>query len=250
MNMKLIEIPPFNFSSLDVGNPDLENQTIDSLELGYGVFFLERRLHLQVDFAFNWYRNSIGFSFRPSRMEYRNIGGVLIPDLNSPGMLSHNNDKRGDDGHTLDLRIVAWPTENSRLLFVGGYRQVYDAVILRFGRGEPILRLAAGIDLQGEPGWKASLRAHYTSEHRRHIGNPTSVIEPMLSLPVEQYLFINARFAWTLAADPAKLCVGLEAFDLLGTGFRELAGVAYPNDIDHGGDLMGRRIVLFVQGEI
>jgi outer membrane receptor protein involved in Fe transport len=233
-----------------VGNPDLKNQTIDSVELGYGVFFLNRRLHVQIDFALNWYRNSIGFSFRPNRMQYRNIGGVLIPDLNSPGMLAHNNDPRGDNGHNLDLQVMAWPTDNSRLFVTAGYRQVYDAVIHRFGRGEPILRLAAGIDLQGAPGWKASLRAYYTGKHRRNIGNPKSVIEPMVNLPVEAYFFINARLAWTLAADPAKVSIGLEAFDLLNTGFRELSGIAYPNDIDHGGDLMGRRIVLFVQGEI
>jgi iron complex outermembrane receptor protein len=250
MNMKLIEIPPFNFTSLDVGNPELENQTIDSVELGYGAFFLNRRLHIKIDFALNWYRHSIGFSFRPNRMQYRNIGGILIPDINSPGMLSHNNDQRGDDGHNLDLQVIAWPTDDWRVFITAGYRQVYDAVTHRFGRGEPILRLAAGMDLQGEPGWKASLRAYYTGEHYRNIGNPHSVIEPMIHLPVEAYFFINARLAWTLADDLVKLKTGLEIFDLLNTGFRELAGIANPNNVDHGGDLMGRRIVLFVQGEI
>jgi len=250
MNMRLIEIPPFNFTSLDVGNPDLENQTIDSVELGYGVFFLNRRLHVKIDFALNWYRKNIGFSFRPSRMQYRNIGGVLIPDINSPGMLSHNNDQRGDDGHNLDLQIMAWPTDNTRFMFVAGYRQVYDAITHRFGRGEPILRLAAGADMKGAAGWKLSLRAYYTSRYYRNIGNPHSVIEPMVNLPVEAYLFVNARFAWTLTAEPVSLSVGLEAFDLLGTGFREESAIAFSNDVDHGGDLLGRRIVLFVQGEI
>ena len=250
MNMRLIEIPPFNFTNLDVGNPELKNQTIDSVDLGYGVFLLNRRLHVQIDFAFNWYRDSIGFSFRPSRMQYRNIGGVLIPDINSPGMLSHNNDKRGDDGHVLDLQVMAWPTDNSRVFLAAGYRQLWDHVTKRFERGEPIVRLAAGLDLKGDPGWKASLRAFYAGKHFRHIGNPDSVIEPMMNLPVDEYFFINARFVWTFSTEPARLSAGLEIFDLLNTGFRELAGVAYPNAIDHGGDLMGRRIILFVQGEI
>ena len=249
MDMKLIETPPFNFTRLDVGNPDLKNQTIDSVELGYGVFFLDHRLHVKIDFAFNWYRNNIGFSFRPGQMQYDNIGGFLIPDINSPGMLTHRNDERGDDGHDLDLQIMAWPTDNTRLLFVAGYRQVYDAVIHRFGRGEPIFRFAAGVDMKGADGWKLSLRGYYTSKFYRNIGNPDSVIESMVHLPIDAYFFVNARFAWTLAAKPFSLTAGVEAFDLLGTGFREESAIAFPNDIDHGGDLLGRRVILFVQGE-
>jgi hypothetical protein len=145
---------------------------------------------------------------------------------------------------------MAWPTDNSRLFFSAGYRQLWDHVTKRFARGEPVVRLVAGLDLQGESGWKTSLRAHYVGKHRRHIGNPKSVIEPMMSLSVDEYFFINARFAWTLKAEPFSLSAGVEAFNLLNNGFRELAGVAYPNKIDHGGDLMGRRIILFVQGEI
>ena len=250
MDMNLIDINNLNFNSLDVGNSDLKNQTIDSVDFGYAVRLFDQHLVLKLDVAFNWFRNSIGFHFKPGKMQYRNIAGVLIPDLNSPGMLGHTNDLRGDDSHNVDLQVMAWPTDDLRLFVSAGYRQLYDAKTLRFARGEPIFRLAAGLDLKGEPGWSVSLRAYYTSKHYRNIGNPESVIENMVHLPVCAYFLVNTRFAWKLASDPFGVSAGLEVFNLLGTGFRELGGIAYPNNVDHGGDLMGRRIVLFVQGEI
>jgi iron complex outermembrane receptor protein len=250
LHINLIDVNNLNFTSLELGNPDLKNQTIASVDLGYGAYFFKRRLLIKIDIAFNWYRNSIGFSFRPSRMEYRNVAGVLIPDLNSPGMMEHRNDKGGDNSHNVDLHIMAKPTDSLRLFFSAGYRQLYNAKTLRFRRGEPIFRLAAGVDLRGEPGWKASLRAFYTGKHYRNIGNPESVIEKVINLVVDPAFFINARFAWTLDDDPFGITVGLEVFNLLGTGFRETGGISFPNTFDHAGDLMGRRIVLFVQGEI
>ncbi len=250
LNMNLIDVNNLNFTNLDVGNHGLKNQTIDSVELGYRVDLFEKRLRVGVDLAFNWYRNGIGFRFRPTRMQYRDVAGVLIPDLNSPGMMTHDNDKDGNDGHNVDLQVIARPTDASRVFLTAGYRQIYDAKSHRFGRSEPVWRFAVGIDLKGAAGWQASLRAYGQDGRVWSMGNPESSIGSKVRIEIPPYFFISARLAWTLAAHPLAFQIGVEAFDPLGTGIRDAGGVAYPNDIDHGGDLMGRRIILFLRGEI
>jgi hypothetical protein len=44
--------------------------------------------------------------------------------------------------------------------------------------------------------------------------------------------------------------VGVEAFNLLDKRFREFTGYTEPNGVDYGGEMLGRRVTLFVRGEI
>jgi hypothetical protein len=183
-------------------------------------------------------------------MEYTNVGGFLIPDLNSEGMMGHRNRRKGANGHNVELQLTARPVDNLRLFINTGYRQVFSVATRKIHRSEPVLRFSAGADLRGDAGWTASLRAFYRSGLSRAIGNPDSVLEPQIDRYVDPAFFVNARFAWTLAVKPWKFCTGLEVFNLLGSRFRELTGLFYPNDPDVGGELLGRRITLFVRGEI
>lgn len=252
LDIRLDDIHGYGFKHLNVANPDLENQTLDSLELGYRGDFLSGRLIVKLDFAYNWYRNLIGFSYDPDLMNYIEIGGLRIPDLNGPG-IGFSNAPSGDNGHDVELQIVAHPSERSRLFVTLGYRQIFSDQKKHISVSEPIWKASAGADLGRLSGWSLSVRTFYTSSYQRAAGNPDGVLEPMIHVQLPASWLLNARLAYAFSVGPATLEAGLEGFNLLGFRFRELGGFtdgSLFNEPDFGGERLGRRVVLFIQGEI
>ena len=249
LSMPLLDINNLGFEYLSLANQDLRNQTIDSLEFGYTGSFFEEKLVLRCDFAYNWYRDSIWWKYDPEEMEYKQVGGFLIPDINGPGF-GFVNDPKGDDGHNLELQVIFRPTDRSRVFFQAGYRQVVHNATGEYLWSEPALRLAAGGDLSTAQGLTFSLRAFYTSNHHRVLSDPTSVLKPKMFLLVPAYWFLNARVAWSLPVKPFGLSVGLEGFNLLNFRSREHPGLNSPNGPDYGGERLGRRIVVFLHGRV
>ena len=238
-----------DIDELDVSNPVLDNQTIDSIDLGYQGKFFDESLELHLDFAYNWYRHSIGFSYDPEQMDYIEIGGVRIPNINGGGF-GFTNNTDGTNGHTIDLQVVFRPHDDLRLFFTTGYRQIFWRDSGRFSSSEPVLHLAAGADLRLPSGLSLALRSFYTSRHVRTMGQPQSILDPMVRLEVPAYLLLNARLEWRLPAGPAQLRAGVEGFNLLGTRFRELPGFTQPDQPDFGGERLGRKVVFFLRGAL
>jgi iron complex outermembrane receptor protein len=237
------------FNELDVRAPDLENRHIDALDAGYTGCFLGGKLQVRLDAAYTWYRNMIHFDINWEEIEYRNIGGVLIPDINGPG-IGFFNRKWGFNGHTLEMQINAKPVDWFRAFLNVAYRQVFDQKNGKFRGMEPVWLLASGVDLSHAAGFKFSVRGFFSDRYRRSIYSPEGLLEPMLSAWVPAYWFLSARLAWTLSKKPLDLEVGVEAFNLLNNRFREFVGIDSPNGVDYGGERFSRRITLFVRGEI
>ncbi|MFC1655173.1 TonB-dependent receptor plug domain-containing protein, partial [Myxococcota bacterium] len=236
---------------LNVGQPDLRNRKIDSLEFGYSASFLKNRLIVKLDLAYNWYRDSIYYETDPEKMNYTTIGSIRVPDITNPGPgFGFFNNPEGSDGHNVELQVIVRPSERSRVFCQAGYRQVMDNRSNSFVKAEPVWRFAAGADLKSLQGWMVSLRAFYTGEHQRIIFNPEGILEPDIPVQISGHLLVNARVAFDLASRPFKLSMGLEGFNLLGTRFTELGGMPRPNEPDYSAELLGRKIVLFLHGEI
>jgi outer membrane receptor protein involved in Fe transport len=245
----LLDVNSLGFEYLGMANEELKNQTIDSLEFGYTARLLEEKLILRCDLAYNWYRNSIWWKYDPAEMTYKQVGGFRIPDINGPGF-GFINETEGEDGHNIDLQVIYRPTERTRLFIQAGYRQVINNATGKYHWSEPALHLAAGGDLTTARGLTVSLRAFYTGEHHRVLTDPTSVLKPKMFLLVPAYWLLNARVAWNLPVEPFDLSVGLEGFNLLNFRSREHPGLTFPNGPDFGGERLGRRIVLFVHGQL
>jgi outer membrane receptor protein involved in Fe transport len=249
LHIRLDDINNLGFDDLDLSEPGLENQTIDSLELGYTGSFLEDKLLVKLDLAYNWYRNNIRFEYDPDKLDYRYVNELRVPDLNGPG-IGFANQSWQLNGHNVELQVVLRPTQRSRLFVNAGYRQVFYGETGRFSEREPVWRLSAGADLGSRQGWTVSVRAFHVSSYWRETTNPASILEPEIAIRIPATWFLNARLAWKLAARPLDLTVGLEVFNLLGFRFREYAGLTIPNGPDYGAERLGRRIVLFVHGQI
>ena len=249
LDIKLNDVSNLGFDRLTLANPHLENQTIDSLEIGYQGDFLGNRLQVRLDLAYNFYRKAILFLYDPTQMPMKNVGGIQVPDIGGPG-LEYGNEADGYDGHDVDLQVTLRPTERSRVFFIAGYRQVFHSKTGKFSGGDPVWHLVAGADLSGRAGWTASLRAYYTDPYDVKLNNPVSMLEPNAFIRLPARWFLNARVACRLLQEPFNLSAGVEAFNLLNMRFREHGGLVMPNGADFGAERMGRRVILFLRGEI
>ncbi|MFC1655043.1 TonB-dependent receptor plug domain-containing protein [Myxococcota bacterium] len=237
----------FGFDYLDTSNRDLVNKTIDSLEAGYTGSFLEGKLQVRFDLAYNWYKKIIHFQFDPE--SFKQFGPLQIPDINGPGVGVYNSND-GMHGHNVELHLIGRPADWLRVYFMAGYRQLFYDKNGKIKRSEPIWRLSAGADLKGRPGWTASLRAFFVNEYIKGIYNPEGLLEPRIYSTHPATWFLNARFSWPVLKKPVSISAGIEAFNLLDFRFRESGGTEIPNQVDFGAERLSRRIVLFVHGEI
>lgn len=237
------------FDRFNITNPDLENETIDSIEAGYFTSLLDGRLALRLDFSYNWYRNGVYFYMDEEDIRYIEIGPVRIPDIRGPG-LGTRNKNWGTDGHTLELQVSAKPIENSRVFLNVGYRQLFEKGNKWFVAEEPVWRVSAGVDLGVGTGWTASVRAFYTSSHYSEVHDVGNVFGDTRGERLPEYLLLNGRFSWKLSSAPFEWTAGVEAFNLLGAHFRDVLGIVRPNRPDYYSERFDRRIVLFLEGRI
>ena len=249
MHIHLDDVNNYGFDQLNIANEDLGNQSIDSLELGYGGSFFDERLTVRIDLAYNWYRNLIEFEYDPSMMEYKVVGGFRIPDITGPGM-SFQNVSEGYNGHNVELLLVLRPSDRSRLFFQAAYRQLFDNATGKFSGREPVWNLVAGADANIFAGLTVSLRAFYTDSYRREMPDMESVLEPSIHFRMPANWYLNARLAWKLSEKPVDLTLGVEGFDILGFVFRQHAGRTMPNGPDYAAERLSRRLVFFLRGQI
>jgi outer membrane receptor protein involved in Fe transport len=248
LDIHLDDINNFGFDRLDMES-DLENETIDSVEVGYHGSFLDDHLVLKVDLAYNWYRNSIIFDYTLKDMEYITIGGLQIPDLRSPGFKFYN-EPHGVDGHNLEVQAIVRPTDRSRLFFQAGYRQLFHTAERTFRPSEPVWNLGAGADLSTKAGITLSLRAFYTAERQNSFRGPGGALEPNLVVDLPAYWLLNARLAWQLSDKPFVLQAGVEGFNLLNILLSDFGGVILPNQPDFASERLSRRVIFFLRGDL
>jgi hypothetical protein len=238
----------FGFDVFTMGTPGLDNQTLDSLELGYTGEFLQGRLRVGLDFALNWYDDLIWTVFDADNVGTINVGGAQIPNLSELG--DYYGNVSGNHGHNLELTVTVLPSERTRLFGSLGYRQLFESKTGAFLDREPVWHLVCGVDLTSPDGFSVSFRGFFLDSHDRAIADPTSMLAPAIRQRVRANFLLNARVAWQVDIGALKASTGVEIFNLPGARSREFAGVRLPNRPDFGGERLHRKLVFFFQGEI
>ncbi len=230
---------------------DLKNETVDSLELGYNGSFLGRRLDVRLNYSYNWYKNSVEFTAIKNEMEWIEIGPLRFPDLNGPGFGVRNR-KHGYHGFTMDLSVAVRPTRYFRMFANASYHELIDEKSNKLWRYNPRWRIGSGADFKSHQGWFASIRAYITPAYRSKGKLPGSgMLESgKFTVWLGEAFLLNARAGRKLTTGSLELTLGLEGYNLLGSRFRETAGVDGVNQRDYGGERICRRIVLFLEGRI
>ncbi|MBW1872945.1 MAG: TonB-dependent receptor, partial [Deltaproteobacteria bacterium] len=249
LHFKVNDVSSLGFEDLNMANPDLKNQTIDSLELGYNGNFFEGVLTLKLDLAYNWYQNNIWFSIDEDRMSYIQVGTLRVPDISGEG-IGFTNLAEGSNGHDIELQVIIRPSDRTRLFVQAGYRQVFENKSGNFSEFEPVWRFAAGGDLGIAQGWTMSIRAFFTDGCHRYLSSPDGILGEDIRVKIPANWFLNARIAYSFRAGAMELTTGLEGFNMLNFRFRELGGRALPNEPDLNAEMLGRKFVLFLQGNI
>ncbi len=249
LDVRLIESMG-GFDRFNVANPDLKNETIDTVEAGYAGSFFSGRLTLRLDFAYNWYRDSVFFYLDEDAMDYTQIGPVRIPDLSGSGF-GTKNDRDPYHGHSLELQVSVRPVDPLRLFANVGYRQLFMmSGRANFVREMPVWRAAFGADAGPLWGWDVSFRAYYVSERVGMVRGRGGLFVSKHRVSLPEYLLLNARLSRKLTTKPFEMSAGLQIFNLLGAPIQERLGLYDPNLPDYSAERAGRRIILFLEGRL
>jgi hypothetical protein len=80
--------------------------------------------------------------------------------------------------------------------------------------------------------------------------DPASAVQPPLMIHVPEALLVNVRIAWQTKIGGMDVSLGLEAFNVLNSQIREFAFVETVNTIDYGGEMLDRKVIFFLRGQI
>jgi hypothetical protein len=224
------------FEEEGMGNPDLDNEILSTVELGYmgflfdkalrldaNVYYAENRqaIELDVDFVFNEYMQ---LDFNETSFGYLNRTTV-------EHIVGANASIEGDllDELTLFLR---GEYRKNWLVFEGRDKWVDYGKQLRAAVGG-VLRLPLGIN--------ASLAAVYVGPFQDTLLDPRSVLAPSLWTDVPERVYLMASMSYRLDLDSARLHLGLSVFNPFGPRFREKLGTVAPNGTNWGGEFIGPR---------
>jgi len=229
------------FEQQGVGNPDLKNELLSTVELGYRGELLERRLKLSANTYLGITQHIIGFA--------TNIV------LDNTGRIDMTNSQIGYEDGRDDYDIVGLYLSASYL--PGRQWRFFLRADLRLAwwteRGNAWMRpyprylVAAGGNWSSDWGLHANLAAILVDNMVDNLRNPYTALAPSVEIHVPRRLVLQAYLAYRFELAAGALDVGLSLFNPFNLRFREKCGVIRTDGTNYGGELMGRRIEVLVR---
>ena len=232
-----------------IGNEDLVNEQVHSVEAGWRAHLPERQIKLSLDSFFNVYQHMIYFK---RRMALNNLG---VPDI--PGSdFQYENADGNLYAFGCEAELSWSPSESWHLWGNLGFRWVVDGDFERL-RSEPVLRPNLGGRWRSDWGLFIDLAFHYVSSYDMPLVLPEMSFEEEVWVGMgDRWLLIGRIGLPILHAQSALLEVGVTARTPLGTPFREYPGVEMPHDTrsdssaDWGGEMLVRWFSVYLRGAI
>ncbi len=242
-NIKVDANPAFEkeikklFEEKGLSNPNLENQIITAVELGYRGAFLDHSMRLGVDAYLGLYRNWISFRtdirFRPPPLQMQ-----IDMDASTVGY-----DNRGDDNNILGVHFFAEaePLEDLTLFVRGDLRHRWLTKDNSRHVGTPRLLASAGGTLRPTPGLTVHLAFIYVDGKTDSIRDPESILASPRTAKLPPRAYLLGALTYGLPAGASRLELGLSLFNPFGGSFREKVGVRAPDGSNYGGEPIGTR---------
>jgi hypothetical protein len=101
-----------------------------------------------------------------------------------------------------------------------------------------------------EQGLKLGMALHGASSNEYAWAPDGSPFSTPVTVPNPSRYFVSGFFAWRLNTSFGWFEVGAKAYNILNTAFRDIPVVTRPDGIELGGELIGRRIFLYLRGSI
>ena len=225
------------FEERGIANPDLDNELLSTIELGYLGYFLDKSLRVSANayFASNqkvmYLQTQFYFTpFGQLDMNRTKIG--YVNDRALQNLLGFSFSIEGETIEQLTLfaraeywrEYYAWPD--------GQWRYDDDRLLAAAGA---VLRLPFNLTLQ--------IAATYTNDFMDFLLNPYSALAPNLYESVPKHTYLLANLTYRLDLGASRLMLGLSFFNPFGPRFREKLGVTVWDGSNFGGELMGPRVM-------
>jgi outer membrane receptor protein involved in Fe transport len=225
------------FEEKGLSNPDLPNEILIAVELGYRAALLDKALRLGADAYFGMNRNYIGFEtdirfnqfgqidFENSHMSFGDFGG----DANIVGG---------------SLSIEGEPVEALTLFLRGEFRHMWEVkdnsrytfTLRSLGSAGGVLRLPMGLTIH--------LALVYIGEREDETNDPTSALAPVLVFQLPAYTYLLGALSYSLKLGESHLDLGLTLFNPFGGRFRGESGLTAPDGTNYGGEVVGTRAMI------
>jgi iron complex outermembrane receptor protein len=243
------------FFERSIGSDELDNESITSLEAGYTARFLEDRLTAEAVGFYQRYRDPITSHIA---MQIRNG----LPDLANSVLIYDNSGRETDTaGGTLSLTYRTVTGFRVHLNYT--YRYTWYIADSE-GMNDPTADIGKGGRYRREPAHLFKAGLHYLSgiglrlggsfwarsDSRGDLNQNGSPFEPRIIVDVPAAAFFNAFAAWREEIGSGSVEIGVKAYNLFNLPFRDVPTVTRFDGTEMGGQLIGRRMFVFLRGAL
>jgi outer membrane receptor protein involved in Fe transport len=226
----------FEHEDYGISNPDLENEILTAVELGYRGSLLGRSLRIGTDVYFGINQKWIEF-----QTDIRFIG-IQIDLVNSS--LGHTNTGTDTNIVGVNFSIEGEPTEALTLFFRGEYRYMWLVETGSWYGLTPSLLGSAGGVLRLPFGLTAHLAVVHIGGREDEIRDPSSILAPNVSKELPARTYLLGALNYRLKLGRSRLDLGLTLFNPFGGRYREKIGVPAPDGSNYGGESLGTKALL------
>jgi len=228
------------FEQKGISNPDLSNEVLTSVELGYRGALLDKALRLGVDGYIGFYRERISF-YTDIQFDQTPLGPRINMDESQVG---YDNKGWNTDIAGVTMSVEADPLEELALFFRGEVR--YQWYVGRPGWDDYVTRFlaAGGATLRLPFDLRVNLAGVFVLHRVDDAANPVSVLAPRVKGEVPDRFYLMFSASYTLRLSDSRLDLGLSLFNPFGGRFREEMGTEAPDGSNYGGEMLGTRVML------
>jgi outer membrane receptor protein involved in Fe transport len=228
------------FEKRGLGNPDLQNEVITAVELGYRGSVLQGSLRLGSNLYLCLFQDNISFS-TDIHIDETPMGPRIDVEGSRVGYENWGADY-AVLGASLDVEVE--PSDELTLFLRGELRHAWLTGSGERKRDIPRLLSSAGGILRLPSGLVLHLALAFASGREDTIGDPRSILLPSQRCDIPDRLYLISALVYSLSLGKPLLDLGLSAFNPFGGRFREEAGVLDSHASNYGGELLGRRVML------
>ena len=240
----------------NIGNEKLENESITTVEAGYNSRFLRKRLGVEVVLFYSRFRNTI------ATYPYMVLNEFGMPDLTASTLEFENAGREVDSlGGSVSLTWRIRKAVRVGINYTARYSWYTStphesaAISYQLEKGdrvpwEPVHQFNAMAQYVPQRGLRLGLtlygRSHSDMDRLEH----GSLFDDRVQLRNPAIYMVSGFAAWREKVGPGWLELGVRAYNVFNAGFRDSMAVRRVDDTEVGGQLLGRRVVLFLRGAI
>ncbi len=240
----------------NIGRPDLVNEYVDSVELGFRGRLLDERLFVTVDTFAARFQHAISHHLRDIRVG-TGFGGIPTIPATAEVDFANSDDAMYSYGGEMKMagKPLAWVELSGSYALDRLHVPVVDPesgdLSYRLNRDwEPHHRLIGSVRLGGDR-VRLGADAMWMSKYITRTRNPESALEDDIVSEVGGTTLVSGTLSYraNLSRD-RELDVGIAAINVLNQPYREVGALEVDGRASGGGEIVGPRARFFVRGRL